>query len=1129
MNNTLIDNSENLKMADTLKKCISNDNCKVIKIATGYWDIPGIMLVEEELRQFLEKDGSELQLLIGTDPIVRAYQQESVKKGRFPEDYIKTDINDLKLKEEYMGSVALLQKYCHAEESESKIKIRVYRTNEEGDAQFLHAKCYIFLGDDEATKGIIGSSNFTGKGLTGNLELNYLENNSMIVTAVPNKFSKAKGHSCWFDELWNISKPWNRLFLEEVLNPSPIGIAVKKQKEEKERTLSPYETYIKYLQTQFGDITDASLDAILKSYLPKKIQSLQYQLDAAKQCLSVMKKHNGFILGDVVGLGKTVVGLLVIKQFIAEAASLDHSQHVLIITPPAIRKSWEDTIAEFDKDKDEGNKIEGFIDFVTTGSVASFGEEADENEDGDEFENDFNHHDYGLIIVDESHNFRNSAPQKYKALDKLIDDITTTMLVQPYVGLLSATPMNNRPADLKNQIYLFQRQPNHSDITGVPDGKLDAFFGEMCKIYDANIKISNTDEGKAALAEMSDRIRRQVLDHILVRRTRTDIKKHYENDSEQLHFPEVCGPHKLSYEMDEELAQLFQDTIHAIAPEEDDDTTIGFYRYCAIGMFKNEEHKKLYEKRNLTVESTMKRLQKIMRILLVKRLESSKTAFKASLNNLRHYTQNMLDMLDKDQVFVCPDIDVNGEFAKANYNFAKATAAIEEKRIKKGGNNLCFSASDFNDDYKTKLENDRKIIDSLYERWSANEDDPKMDAFVESLDSVLFNPQTNTSGKLVIFTESVDTQNAIAKKAGKKHKVLQVSAANRNELQDTIKANFDANASEQRDDYDIIVTTEVLAEGVNLHRANVILNYDTPWNATRLMQRIGRVNRIGSDAKEVRVYNFFPTNESNGVIHLIENAFAKIQSFHHMLGEDSKVFSEREEIPELEFHKYVDGEESELGKYIKELREYQKSNPERYAFIAALPCENLGGTITTANPPRVASVLIYQKRKGFTPVEVDEDDRTHIISHLEMMQMMKCEPSATYAAPSMFTKHIQQLATDCYLTDSSRSLTSDNADKMITKALDIINKLKDNPDIYEHLSKDSQRALKNAKLAVKKKNSTVIRSILQFAKEHSLNQQSLFGIDYDINSWLGGTFAQIVKSNKTEYGPVSVAMTTIKE
>ena len=162
-------------------------------------------------------------------------------------------------------------------------------------------------------------------------------------------------------------------------------------------------------------------------------------------------------------------------------------------------------------------------------------------------------------------------------------------------------------------------------------------------------------------------------------------------------------------------------------------------------------------------------------------------------------------------------------------------------------------------------------------------------------------------------------------------------------------------------------------------------------------------------------------------------------------------------------------------------------------------------------------------------MEVDEEDHTHIISHLEMMQMMKCEPSATYAAPSVSTKHIQQLATNCYLADSSRSLTSTNADKMVAKALDIISKLKDNPGIYEHLSKDSQRALKNAKYAVKKKNSTVIRSLLQFEREHSLNQQSLFGIDYDINSWLGGTFAQIVNLNKTEYGTVIVAMTTIKE
>ena len=123
MNNTLIDNSENLKMADTLKKCISNDNCKVIKIATGYWDIPGFMLVEEELRRFLEKDGRELQLLIGTDPIVRAYQQESVRMGRFPEDYIKTDINDLKLKKNILNYFINRATNAFAESLNAKIKL----------------------------------------------------------------------------------------------------------------------------------------------------------------------------------------------------------------------------------------------------------------------------------------------------------------------------------------------------------------------------------------------------------------------------------------------------------------------------------------------------------------------------------------------------------------------------------------------------------------------------------------------------------------------------------------------------------------------------------------------------------------------------------------------------------------------------------------------------------------------------------------------------------------------------------------------------------------------------------------------------------------------------------------------
>lgn len=156
-------------------------------------------------------------------------------------------------------------------------------------------------------------------------------------------------------------------------------------------------------------------------------------------------------------------------------------------------------------------------------------------------------------------------------------------------------------------------------------------------------------------------------------------------------------------------------------------------------------------------------------------------------------------------------------------------------------------------------------------------------------------------------------------------------------MHEVIVANFDANASNQRDDYDMIVTTEVLAEGVNLHRANVILNYDTPWNATRLMQRVGRVNRIGSKAPVVYVYNFFPSAKGNEQIHLLENAYAKLQAFHILFGEDNKVFSEMEEIPDVEFTHDFDGEESEMGKFIKELRNFRETHPERYAYLSSVP------------------------------------------------------------------------------------------------------------------------------------------------------------------------------------------------
>ncbi|MDD3405333.1 MAG: helicase-related protein [Paludibacteraceae bacterium] len=1120
MGNTLIDNSSiELSMCQTLKTCLTDKEITTVKIATGYWDLPGMALIIDELRQFLERNDTKLQLLIGKDPnvFINLQKQPKYKGSNFPDDFIKTDIHTLELKEEFQQVVDLLLNYCDDTE-QSKIEIHIFRKNEQDETQFLHSKCYIFNGKNEAF-GIIGSSNFTQKGLEGNAELNYLEATSHIV-----KFGVSgniKGHIGWFAEKWKLSQPWNGVFLEQILKLSPIGKeALKKQKE-----ISPYDLYIKYLQTQFGDMVNESLDGVLKSYLPRAYDSYQYQLDAVKQCFSIMKTYGGFMLADVVGLGKTVVGLLLVKRFIEESHQLGREANVLIVTPPAIKTAWVNTIADFDKDKK--NTIAEKIDFITTGSIGNLMDEDDDiDEDGDTFDSDFTAYNYGLIIVDESHNFRNSTTQKYKDLNTLIDNITLNKGVEPYIGLLSATPQNNAPQDLKNQIYLFQREPDHSNISGITDGKLDSFFTKMQRIYDSNKSISNSEQGKKELKRVSDEIREKVLNYILVRRTRTDIIKHYPTDNNSLHFPDVKGPKRLEYQMDNEMAQLFSDTIDAINPTNivSKDNSLGYFRYCAIQYFVDKENTKLYEKRNLTVDTITARLQKIMKILLVKRLESSKTAFKASLNNLRHYTQNMIDMIDNDCVFICPDIDVNNEFKKVEYKFEIAKKAILEKIEKKKQdgkiNNRQFRKADFDKKYYNLLKEDIRIIDYLYERWTQNEDDPKMERFVEAIDRELFDTEMNTSQKIVIFTEAVDTLDILAKKVGKKHRVLKISAANRDKLQNTIRENFDANIKidVQRNDYDVLITTEVLAEGVNLHRANVILNYDTPWNATRLMQRIGRVNRLGSTEKEVHVFNFFPSTEGNSQIHLVENAYAKIQAFHTLFGEDNKVFTEMEEIPEHEFRDLIYGAESQTGCFIKELTDYKNNNKEHFEQIKALTFENLGGKRDSADEHLV---VVATERHGLSNVAINQENVARIISSLEMMQKLKCEPAEKFATiTNKEQKQIYDLAMQCYWTNATRSINSKQASENKKKALEIIHNLQAD----RTLSKDSKSLLKQAQIAVKGGNGTIIRMLLKFDNACHQGEISLFGTDFEINLWISSAFGHLAAQTQQQHGKASVAI-----
>ncbi|WP_295701150.1 C-terminal helicase domain-containing protein [uncultured Helicobacter sp.] len=228
--------------------------------------------------------------------------------------------------------------------------------------------------------------------------------------------------------------------------------------------------------------------------------------------------------------------------------------------------------------------------------------------------------------------------------------------------------------------------------------------------------------------------------------------------------------------------------------------------------------------------------------------------------------------------------------------------------------------------------------------------DPKLDVLKDFLN-------VNQHHKMVLFTEAKTTADYLEdtlKNSVFKDRILNISAANKDSLEDDIRANFDANYPKewQKDDYSLIVSTDVLAEGVNLHRADIIINYDTPYNATRLMQRIGRINRIGTSFEFIHIYNFKPTHLANEIININAIAHSKIQSFHFALGEDSAIYDENEIVESKQLYNLINQSNQEQSKdteYLKDLRKLHDKDPKAFMRIKALPLKSRSIIESTQN------------------------------------------------------------------------------------------------------------------------------------------------------------------------------------
>jgi superfamily II DNA/RNA helicase len=647
--------------------------------------------------------------------------------------------------------------------------------------------------------------------------------------------------------------------------------------------ITPYELYLKFLYEYFQDDLKQA-EEIFYKYVPKDFMKLEYQEQAVLNAKKILLEYGGVFISDVVGLGKTYISALLAQQ-------LD-GRHLIIAPPMLLDKdspgSWPNIFSGFKEQ----------ADFESLGKLDQLLKRGTDK--------------YKNVFIDEAHRFRSETNITYEMLARICRG--------KRVILVTATPYNNYPKDILSQLKLFQNSKK-SNIPNLPN--LERFFSHLEK------KLKHLDRKRDYLEyirtvqENSREIREKVLKYLMVRRTRSEVINYFtrELEKQKLKFPEVANPEPVFYQLNNQEDEIFTKTIKMIALD------FNYSRYTPL----------LYYRGEITQpeELAQKNMRKFMKILLVKRLESSFYAFRQSINRFIHSYEKFLEEFDKGNVYVSKKyIHKIFEFLENDNDEAIQKLIEEDKAVK-------YSSQDFDPKYRGFLEKDLKTLREIQKIWSAIDRDPKLLQFLDILSS---HPILKKN-KLIVFTESKETADYLNEKL-QKYKVMKFTGSSSEYIRRKVIENFDPKTNSPRDDFRILISTEVLSEGVNLHKSNVVINYDIPWNPTRMMQRVGRINRVDTNFDKIYTFNFFPSKQSNDLIKLKEAAAAKIHAFITLLGNDARLLTENEEIESHELFNRLtskeaiigedEGQESEL-KYLKIIKDIREDHPDLFARIKSLP------------------------------------------------------------------------------------------------------------------------------------------------------------------------------------------------
>lgn len=867
-----------------------NDDTIGLDIEVGYFYLCGFELLSKKLEKL------RVRILVGSyiDPeaiptlIMESMKKSSVNLDPFqPRSVPSSKQERVRAFGEGIKKLANQTSIFDAPEAQESYSI-LERKLEDGSLEIkmtetqAHGKCYV-IHNKNAGKVFMGSSNFTYNGLVGQQEINETFDSEEKYREYSNKFSER-----WADAR-NIviqEKGKSDMFLRKFKDELWMNVVP-----------TPYLMYVRLLDEIFGaeykiDVTSAS-QATRGQYL-----NLSYQMDAVRMAIERLKNYDGAIIADVVGLGKSIIA----STIAVNCPDLK----TIIIAPPHLVPMWEDYAEEF---KLRGPKVfsSGKIDEVYDKYKSST--------------------EPILFILDEAHRYRNEDTQDYQLLHQLTRSNSGNKVL-----VLSATPFNNDPSDIFALIKLFQT-PGAATLRTVEN--LSAKFTELAKQYKelrrSQAKRVITTVQRKELDIKRDTIAselRRLLEPIIIRRSRIDLEKitRYREDliAQKIEFSKMNDPIIREYELGE-FTDIYLETIRRIVPDSKIVGGLTGARYMpttyALDMVDfTTKYPELED-----IRTAQMNVASFMRKLLVMRFESSRAAFQSTLQKFIDSHQKILDWVEKKQrvpiskkAYIpspdeMPEEDAEEINLEEQAEFANTEVANNKKIV-------FVKLEDLNEKFVPELKHDISVLTDIYEKWFGLQSpflsisDPKLKRLILDIQEHLTN---DPDRKIVVFSMYADTVVYVGEalqRAG--ISTLVYTAQNSRNDRKIVRENFDAGISvdKQSQNFKVLVATDALSEGVNLNRAGRVINYDIPYNPTRVIQRVGRINRIDKKMfNELFIDNYFPTELGEAETNIRGVSTLKMQIFNSVVGNDSRTLT-KDETPESffidEFRKATTEEES---------------------------------------------------------------------------------------------------------------------------------------------------------------------------------------------------------------------------